>query len=139
MSKMGQYVIELTEKRIAEYYGYSNRNGCTTAEKQNQPLPNLPLDDLLMGPEFFWRHEERTQTEAKMGRGSAAEGHPLPTETPESKKFSVCKAVKDRVEGMRVHCIKVPEMPINEDNEQAQPTGAYLQGADGGQLQPWEQ
>tara|TARA_R100001086_G_scaffold137398_1_gene71739 strand:- start:1590 stop:1952 length:363 start_codon:yes stop_codon:yes gene_type:complete len=108
--------------------------------KQNQPLPNLPLNDLLIGQSFFLatRGEDSDQRR-KWVEALRQKVTRFQRRHQNQKKFSVCKAVKDGVEGMRVHCIKVPEMPINEDNEQAQPTGAYLQGADRGQLQPWEQ
>lgn len=99
MSKMGQYVIELTEKRIAEYYGYSNRNGCTTAEAESTPTQS-PAGRLTDGTEFFSGDTRRgLRPEAKMGRGSAAEGHPLPTETPESKEVQRVQGSEGRRRG----------------------------------------
>jgi len=99
MSKMGQYVIELTEKRIAEYYGYSDRNGRTTAEAKPAPTESS-AERLIDGAEFFSDDAGGgLRSEAKMGRGSAAESHPLPTEKPESKKVQCVQGSEGRRRG----------------------------------------
>ena len=99
MSKMGQYVIELTEKRIAEYYGYSDRNGRTTAQEKPTPAESSAkrLDD---GAEFFSGDTGRgLRPAAEMGRGSAAESHPLPAETSESKEVQCVQGGEGRRRG----------------------------------------
>ena len=99
MSKMGQYVIELTEKRIAEYYGYSNRNGRTTAEAKPTTAES-PAERLTDRTEFFSGDTRGgLRPEAKMGRGSAAEGYSLSTETPESKEVQCVQGSEGRRRG----------------------------------------
>tara|TARA_R100000479_G_scaffold10680_2_gene4379 strand:- start:8567 stop:8908 length:342 start_codon:yes stop_codon:yes gene_type:complete len=99
MSKMGQYVIELTEKRIAEYYGYSNRNGRTTAEAKSAPT-EPPVERVIDGPEFFSGDTGRgLRPEAEVGRSSPAEGYPLPAEAPESKEVQRVQGCKRRSRG----------------------------------------
>lgn len=99
MSKMGQYVIELTEKRIAEYYGYSDRNGRAIAEAKPTPTKSS-VGRLTDGSEFF---SDDTggglRPEAEMGRGSAAESHPLPTEKPQSKEVQCVQGSEGRRRG----------------------------------------
>tara|TARA_R100001079_G_scaffold100591_1_gene65139 strand:+ start:858 stop:1220 length:363 start_codon:yes stop_codon:yes gene_type:complete len=108
--------------------------------KQNQPLPNLPLTDLLLGQSFFLATQgEDADQRRKWIEALRQKVTRFQRRHQNQKKFSVCKAVKDGVEGMRVHCVKVPEIPSNENHQQPQSTGADLQGADSRQLQPWEQ
>lgn len=99
MSKMGQYVIELTEKRIARYYGYSDRNGRTTAEAKPTPA-EFTADRPIVGAEFFSGDTGgRSRSEAQVDRGTTPEGHSLSAETPKSKEVQRLQGGEGRCRG----------------------------------------
>ncbi len=99
MSKMGQYVIELTEKRIARYYGYSDRNGRTTAEAKPTSTEST-ADRSIAGAEFFSGDTGGgCRSEAQVDRGTTPEGDSLSAETPESEEVQRLQGGEGRCRG----------------------------------------
>ena len=89
MSKMGQYVIELTEKGLPSIMDIQIETD-VPLPKQNQPLPNLPLDDLLMGQSFFLATRGRTQTRGENGSRLCGRRSPASNGDTRIKRSSVC-------------------------------------------------
>ena len=88
MSKMGQYVIELTEKRLPSIMDIQIETD-VPLPKQNQPLPNLLLDDLLMGQSFFLTRGEDSDQRRKWVEALRQKVTRFQRRHQNQKKFSV--------------------------------------------------
>tara|TARA_R100001086_G_scaffold242550_1_gene170335 strand:- start:710 stop:967 length:258 start_codon:yes stop_codon:yes gene_type:complete len=78
MSKMGQYVFDLMTAEEAEFYGHSDREACTDAEKNQNSRPAAGADGsggFVRGTDQCVRPNRGTRITAKdfpMATGSTA-------------------------------------------------------------------